>query len=253
MSVPDTAEFRATDIQNYEVVRGTCGACGTAIAFHRVADLGRTGVALGAEAPCPSCGATLRIKADTAHYSWELLLVEAVQLFQQKRYMQTIALSAQALEMFLAYVLYFVFIQRPRPADVEDVRRTKELLEKHTSSMTLEPLRNVVAKLLVHGITPNDLAESRRWNPELVNLGRTRPSDDALEYAPAEIRNALRRLRDSRIAELRNSVVHATAYRPTPDEAWSLEQEVGDIAGKLTSAFGMPELMTVAFWVERDA
>src|SRR5215208_6681168 len=102
----------------------------------------------------------------TFNPAYDLLISSAAERFGTKRYMQCVALLAQAWEIFFSSFLYSNYLYRPFYASpelsskVEHFNQLSSQLYDATRQFTLYPLRNTLTKTVLKGVHPQTLQES---------------------------------------------------------------------------------------------
>lgn len=221
---------------DYETVTAECEHCGSVCVFNRLDDVGEPGPYAGRDVTCLECGRTFWIYGDIINPAYELLIGSARERFKTKRYMQCIALLAQAWEIFFSAYVFSNYLYRPYFASPtadrgpEPFNTLSSQLFGATRRHTFHPLRNVLVNTVVRGVHPSTLQESgaaiRRIADE--NFGRDPKEADVEAFPDADTRDLLGRLRGLAVGELRNDVVHQHARRPRRAEVERcLEEEVG--------------------------
>lgn len=217
------------NIQNpdYETVSAECEHCGALCVFNRIDDIGDpAGPYDGREVICYECGEPFWIHGDIINPAYYLLISSAEERFGTKRYMQCVALLAQAWEIFFSTFLYSNYLYRPYFASLEldpgseHLLRLSSQLYRATRKFTFYPLRNTLANTVIRQVHPRTLKESEAAIPRIEeeNFGGD-PKPSAIEKVPkVEIRNLLEQLQELKIGELRNEVVHQHARRPRREE-----------------------------------
>jgi hypothetical protein len=212
------------DIQNpdYETVTAKCEHCGSLCVFNRIDDIGDPGPYAGRSIECLVCRKQFWISGDIINPAYELLVFAARERFGTKRYMQCVAILAQAWEMFFSLFAYSNYLYRPYFVDLdpeysdEHFDRLSRLLHNATQDFTFYPLRNVLTNTVLKGAHPQTLQESEAAIARIKDENfAAEPQKADLERFPNEVtRNLLKQLRELKIASLRNDVVHQHAYRP---------------------------------------
>jgi hypothetical protein len=224
------------EIQNpdYETVTTTCEHCGSRRVYNRIDDIGEPGPYAGRYVECLECREQFWIFGDIINPAYELLVFSARERFGTKRYMQCVALLAQAWEMFFSLFAYSNYLYRPYYVDPdpdysdEHFDRLSGQLHDATQQCTYYPLRNILTNTVLEGVHPQMLQESEAAisRIEAENFGSDPRRADIEEFPDEETRNLLKHLQELKIAGLRNDVVHQRAYRPRrADVEECLEEE----------------------------
>ena len=194
---------------------------------------------------CTECNAELRITGESGNVPIDhFLLWNYLALKAERQYMQCVLSLSQGLEMALMETARFVLIVEPvkqRPeANSKDVGDLVDLFQKKTRNMTLEPLRNLLIKLAVHGIRPKNVHEAYRWVTEVNNLAKDLPSAKLVQTIPDKsLRGAVSKLRKVTVGVLRNDVGHHAGRRPTEQEAEAHHQEIREVVREVMTTFGV--------------
>jgi hypothetical protein len=225
-------------IQNpdYETVTAECEHCGSLRVYNRIDDIGEPGPYDGRYIECLVCQRQFRISGDTINPAYELLISSAREHFGTKRYMQCVALLAQAWELFFSLFLYSNYLYRPYfvaspelSPNVEYFNQLSSQLYDATRAYTFLPLRNALTNTVIKHVHPQTLQECETAIARIVdeNFGANpKPAD--IEMVPhVEERNLLNQLQLLKVGSLRNVVVHQHARRPRRAEVEEcLEEEI---------------------------
>jgi hypothetical protein len=208
---------------DYETVTAECTHCGSLCVFNRIDDLGDPDRCSGRWVTCLECKKPFWIFGDIINPAYDLLIQSARERIGTKRYMQCIALLAQAWEMFFSLFAYSNYLYRPFFATPK-LGRSDELFQQLSSQLysatrqhTLKPLREVLINTVVKRVHPQTLQESAAAISRIVseNFGSGPPKKAEFNRLPdEEKRDLVRQLQKLKIADLRDEVVHQHVYRP---------------------------------------
>jgi hypothetical protein len=208
--------------RDYETVTARCDECDYLNIFNRIDDIGEPGPYSGRDVTCLECGKTFWIFGDIINPAYQLFIFNADEHMRRKHYMLSVTMLGQAWESFFATFIYSNYLYRPfnanarYPGDLKQFNRLAALLGDTIEKFTFDPLRNVLVNTVVERVHPDTLDESETAIARIKDekFGQ-RPAAARVEAFPdAPVRDVLLRLRNLRINELRNRVVHKEAYRP---------------------------------------
>lgn len=168
-------------------------------------------------------------------------------LFEQKRYMNCILHLCQAYEMFFSQFLRVELVFKPFWNDQgyrNELNPVAELLWKQARGMTFQKLRKVFLRRVVDQIpAPANLGNSQNDIKGIKGLSETPIPDDCdiEKLGDQELIPILKMLKNTKINELRNRVIHKDAYRPTQSEAEDALSETKSILMPLTHILDIQE------------
>jgi hypothetical protein len=216
--------------------------------YNRITDVGHVKPIDNHRVRCAmhACGATFDIIGDLVNAAHEMLLYDAQRFIIEKRYMQAVLSATTAFELFFAHFLQVELIFRPArrdgaSADDESLwmNEVADLLRARTERHTFHRMRRLFLRTVVDQVRPATLAEARHYvasipkQPDEVDPAEiTAVTDDGL-------RNLLLQCRGASIADLRNAIVHKSAYRPTKQEAEEAVQQACEVVFPLTRYFDL--------------
>lgn len=235
-------DLRAT----YENVIVRCPSCGRENIFNRASDL--KGVAepiVYAEVSClfPACAESFYLTGDVCNPAYEMLIFDCYELLERKHYSYCILNLAQAFEVFFSQYLRVELLYKPfgsdlqrNRADIADLNRLMQLLYKRVKCFAFVGMRYLFFHQVLQPTRPSSLREAEGVINTLT-LPRKRkpvlPSDDAITgatiFSNKQVPEILLRLKRCNVPELRNNVVHKSAYRPTLDEVNDALKETREI------------------------
>jgi len=219
---------------NYENIDVICPHCNQEIRYNRASDLKEVKPISGKNVNClrPECGQQFRIVGDLANPAFEMLIYDCYKLREEKRYCNCILNFTQAFEIFFSNFLKANLLFKPfaQDRDITKLNEVAKLLYDTTKEYTYKPLRNLFFNRVLTAQELTSLNEAIPIIQNFTTLRRTPPTDEAINlYPDSKIKEILKRLKSSEIAEIRNKVVHKSAYRPTLEEVESAFKETKDI------------------------
>jgi hypothetical protein len=177
-----------------------------------------------------------------------MLILDCHELKKEKRYCYCILNLAQAFEMFFSLYLRVHLLYRPfarhqlEDTDGDDLEQLNDLasmLYKATQDCAFAKLRNVFLNcvLTYQNVAFPGAAESIILTlPKLMQV----PSDKLIDACSnPKLAALLKRVKDSKIGELRNKVVHQRGYRPTLAEVDTALKETRSIIFPLCRLLGI--------------
>jgi len=236
MGAPSAPTKRAT----YENIVVDCPACGHENIFNRATDLKDFEPVDCRTEQCQrvECGMPFSISGDSINSAHEMLVYDCYELMRSKHYMNCVLTLSQAHEVFFSLFLRVELLYKPFAADPEkDIERLNSLaqdLQGKIKKHAFDAMRSYCLLLLVSGNEPKNLAAAEKVIRELLD-GPASVKDKQLEaLADAELVGLLKKLKNTKVHELRNKVVHHQAYRPSRDEVLKVLQESQSLLDALT-------------------
>lgn len=233
-NIRSATEMRAS----YENFYARCPWCESENVFNRMSNLEDVEPIAYKEVCCLKCKKPFAINNDLVNSAHEMLIFDCYDLKQEKRYTYCILNLAQAFEVFFSLYLRVHLLYRPfarhesENPDVDSLDRLNELasmLYETIKDYAFAKLRNVfLNRVLANQSIPslNDAESSIRDLPKLTQV----PSDQSINaYGNQKLAALLKRVKDSKVGELRNKVVHQHAYRPTLVEVETALEETRSI------------------------
>jgi len=171
-----------------------------------------------------------------------MLIFDCHELKADKRYSYCILNLAQAWEMFFSLYLRVSLIYRPFAIDgSRDLNRLNALLAQLydlVGGYSYRRMRSLFLGRVLDLDEPESLDAAERAVLSLPNLRE--PTDQAIASCKdLQLAALLKRLKYSRVAELRNSVVHHVAHRPTLSEVESALNETRELVYPLKHILGV--------------
>lgn len=225
---------------SYENFYSRCPWCKHENVFNRVSDLEDVEPIAYKEVRCQKCEKPFAINNDSVNSAHEMLIFDCYRLKQEKRYIYCILNLAQAFEVFFSLYLRVHFLYRPfaqgeqKNPDIDSLDRLNDLasmLYETTKGYTFARLRNVFLNCVLKNQNVASLDEAEPIINSLPKLTRV-PSDQSIKACVNQEQNLaalLKSVKDSKIRELRNKVVHQRAYRPTLAEVNAALEETRSI------------------------
>ena len=229
----------------YENIVVDCPLCNRELVLNRAADLGTFDPISGTNVYCLECGKEFWINSDSVNERHEAVIFDCHDLLRTKRYMNCILNVCQAYEMFFSLYLRVNILYIPFGKDVREKRNAIDQINKLAKGLSNETkkfgfarMRNVTLGLAVQPDRPSGLDEAQDYIDALSNYSL--PKDTEIESLPDKrIAALLIRIKQTRINELRNDVVHKRAYRPKRVEAENAVTEARAILFPLTAKLGL--------------
>ena len=227
-------QTRGRDVSSIPVVKGKrttyenfvvdCPECGMEIVFNRASDLGTFEPIAGRDVSCPetACRKPFRIVGDSINEAYELFLYDTQELRDQKRYMTCILNIAQAYEVFFGLFFRVELLYRPFGSesgrDLFELNRLAQELHTMIKDHAFGRMRSLFLSHLVKGRSPGSLADARTVIAQLPCRPSDPPDADIDAFSDTRLVPLLKAIKATKIATLRNNVVHKRAYRPTLEE-----------------------------------
>jgi len=228
---------------SYENFEARCPLCQHWNIFNRASDLKTYAPIGGLEVSCHGCYKQIWITGDRINPAFEMLLFDARAFWNARRYMQCILTSVQACEVFMAAVVNTRLLYRPFPnqRSLTLFNDLSLLLYERTRRHTFVAMRDLLLRIVLDGLAPQDLDEARLIITSLPQRPPEVPRAEILAKASGRLQEDLLRLANSTCNEQRNHVIHKHAYRPTATQAESVMLEAEDIVFSLKHDLG-PDL-----------
>lgn len=213
----------------YENIAAICPTCGKRNVLNRATDVGHVSPIENVRIVCENdqCGAAFDAVGDLINPPYEMLLLDACDFIREKRYIQAVLSATTAYEMFFAHYIRVEFVlrasARDRTAEVDTIdwmNAAEQLLQDATRRHTFEPMRRIFLRAAVDNPRPMTVAAAEAYIRSIPTPKRTPavPRTEIETLPDESLRALLLQVCDSRIADLRNDIVHKTAYRPRLDE-----------------------------------
>lgn len=220
---------------SYESATAICPKCGARNTFNRASDIDHFRAIDGLDVACQDerCAAPFRIGCDLVNSAHEMLVFDSYEFFRAKRYMQAVLSACTAFEVFFLQFVRVTLVFRPaayargehNEDDLDWLNDAIVRVEERTRPFTYGPLRQLFLGLVIDDVVPRSLVDADAAiaalpkSPPRVDRARLEEIDDSAR------RELLLRVHDSALGEVRNKVVHKSAYRPprTRLSGWSMK------------------------------
>jgi hypothetical protein len=223
---------------SYENFLAKCPSCGYTNIFNRVTDLKDTSPIAFKIVHCfnVSCKKPFKIGGDSVNSAYEMLIFDCYVLMKEKRYCYCILNLAQAFEVFFSQYLRVELLYKPFAKDaandmdnIEHLNSLSQLLYEKIKRYAYNDMRNIFIRraLLSQPIPSLKLAETVIEN--IDTFVKAPKNSDIDKTADAKFLMLLRALKDTKVGELRNKVVHKAAYRPNLKEVEACLKETRGI------------------------
>ena len=226
---------------SYENFYAPCPWCNYENVFNRVSDLKDVEPVAYKEVRCQECKEPFAINNDSVNSAYEMLISDCYRLRQEKQYIYCILNLAQAFEVFFRLYLRVHFLYRPfargesenpNSSSLDRLNELASMLYETTKGYAFVKLRNVFLNCVLknQNVASLDEAEPIIKSLSLRKLTEV-PSDQSIKACVSQEQNLaalLKCVKDSKIGELRNKVVHQRAYRPTLAEVNAAFKETGE-------------------------
>lgn len=220
----------------YENFIAICPYCNFKNIFNRVTDLKDTNPIDFRTVKCLSekCEKSFNINGDLVSPAHQMLIFDCYDLLKEKKYSYCILNLAQAFEVFFSLYLRIKLIYKPFAIQREETRLNElnEILNSLYDAIKNYPylkIRNIFINAVLSNQSNNSLEESKTFIENITNL-TTEPKNDLIgNVSDKLLKPLLIKLKNYKIHELRNKVVHKDAYRPTLEEVEKAINETREI------------------------
>jgi hypothetical protein len=235
----------------YETFEAECPHCAHWNIFNRATDLKQLGVISHASVNCldEACGREFYINGDQVGPAYRILYFDSYMLRSRKRYGSCIVNLSQSFEVFFHHYLEEELIWKPMLRGlrscsgdpIADANRIAKLLYTETEKLAAKSLRHVFIWQVLNG--ESYLAPAAA---EAIVRGigkRITPPDsaDISRFPAPKLADLLAKLMKVNLFDLRNSVVHKHAYRPTLVEVDAAFEQCYEVL------FGLARALDVEF------
>jgi hypothetical protein len=224
---------------SYENFIAECPFCEKKNTFNRASDLKTFEPIAGRDVSCQNenCRKAFRIACDSINCAHEMFIMDCYELLELKHYMNCILSLAQAYEVFFSLFFRVELLYKPFGAD-PDLVKLKQLSEELHEKMkknTFCPMRALFLQQMITGCSPENLAEAAMMIAALPDKPQD-PKDESIKnLGNIKLVPLLKALKNTKIHELRNRVVHKQAFRPTRGEVEAALGEARSILFPLTN------------------
>ncbi len=210
-------------IRNYENFCPICPHCEKRNYFNRADDFETFRPIAHMIVSCQfdDCRKEFHINADLVNSKYEYLIYDCSELMKHKQYMYCILNLCQACEAYFSlYIrakLVFDSFQKRIFESLEQLNRVLNDLHDNLSQLSYLRLRNFVINHFLISPEINSIDEIQEQVRLLLNrdFTNTPPRENLNVIGPDDLRRRFLLLYDFDIHEIRNKVVHASAYRPS--------------------------------------
>lgn len=212
----------------YENFIAICPYCDFKNIFNRVTDLKDTDPIGFKTVKCLSekCEKSFNINGDLVSPAYQMLIFDCYDLLKEKKYSYCILNLAQAFEVFFSLYLRIKLIYKPfaiqrgktRVNEINELNKILNFLYDAIKKYPYLKIRNIFINTVLSNQSNNSLEESNTFIENIMNL-TTEPKKYLIKnISDKKLKSLLIKLKNSKIHELRNKVVHKDAYRPTLEE-----------------------------------
>jgi len=237
--IPDAKEKHTT----YENFIARCPSCGFMNVFNRASDL-RDLTPIGSkQVNCLNCCQPFNISGDSINSAYEMLIYDCYELRDAKHYMYCILNLAQAFEVFFSQYLRVKLLYWPYVTDsmrdINQLNRLAGFLYGKVKKHPFVAMRNLFFFQVLRQQSLSSLVEAEA-SINALPMKPSEPSDnDIKSIADPKLSGLLIRLKYSKVADLRNQVIHQRAYRPTLEEVNDALEETREILFPLAKKLKM--------------
>ena len=225
---------------SYENFAVECPWCQKESIFNRRSDLQTCDPITGLTVAClnAECGRSFWVAGDSVNNAHEMLILDMLELYERKHYMNCILSLAQAYEVFFSLYLRVNLLFKPFGSDADrDIGMFNRLDEELYNEIKKYGFADMRALFLQHVVIgsplPRNLTEAEAVlsafpKPQI-------PSDAAIKaMTDTNLIPYIEAVKKSRIHEMRNLVVHKRAYRPSREEVDLAYKDTTDTLPALT-------------------
>ncbi len=220
----------------YENFIAICPYCDFKNIFNRATDLKDTNPIGFKTVKCLSekCGKSFNINGDLVSPAYQMLIFDCYDLLKEKKYSYCILNLAQAFEVFFSLYLRIKLIYKPLAIQrgktrVNELNEIIKFLYEAIKKYPYLKIRNIFINTVLSNQSNNSLEGSKTFIENIKNL-TTEPENNLIEnISDKKLEPLLIKLKNSKIHELRNEVVHKYAYRPTLEEVEKAINETREI------------------------
>ncbi len=233
---------------SYENFIAWCPYCGYKNIYNRITDL-KTTEAIGfRRVKCLSndCGKDFNINGDSINPAFQMLVFDSYDLKQEKKYSYCILNLTQAFEVFFSFYLRVELLYKPFSIEYKEEKYnldymnelSKQLYEK-IKLYTFIKLRGIFLNQVLNNQPVRSLNEAGEIIQNLNSFIST-PTDSIIgNIKDTYLSELLINLKNTKICELRNNVIHKLAYRPSLEEVDKAIEETRGILFPLASRLEM--------------
>jgi hypothetical protein len=228
---------------DYENFVATCPKCHFENIYNRTTDLKTLEPVSFKKVECFKCHELFIINYDQVSEPYKYLILDTRQLVNQKRYMYCILNLAQAIECFLSYSALIKLLHQPYKDGIltqeEHLDISKKFNDK-TNKWTFAPLRSLFFQLYLNEKRFLSNSEIQSFVGNIPKNLSYKPTDAELKnYSDEKTAELFLKLRETKVPNKRNEVVHKYAYRPSLEEVESCYEETREIVFGLAARLGI--------------
>ena len=207
---------------NYENFIATCPHCGFQNIFNRVSDLETVEPIGFKQVIClnSSCKKQFNINGDLVSENYAYLIMDCYDLLKNKRYMYCILNLCQACEMFFVRAIEVKLIYQPfkdkvLPDDCDQLNDLCKKLHTKIKDYPFKSLQRVFFDLYLNDKVFQSLKSIEDYINTIDCRKNKTPQDAEIDLYPnIKARELFKKMKLTKINELRNHVVHKYGYRP---------------------------------------
>ncbi len=239
--IPD-AEVKQTTYENFIA---SCPSCQFVNVFNRASDLKDLSRIPHRQVNCRNCSQPFILSGDSINPSYQMLIYDCYELIRAKHYMYCVLNLAQAYEVFFsqylrAELLYWPYVSDSNQ-DNAQLNRLADLLYGKVKKHPFTAMRNLFFYQVLQQRQLSSLIKAEVSIKALPKKPSEPPDKDIESVADQKLSGLLMRLKYSKVADLRNQVVHQRAYRPKLEEVNNALKETREILiplAKLLKVYG---------------
>lgn len=220
----DKIPYAMEKTTTYENFIAVCPVCGYRNIYNRVSDLRTETPIAFRQVEClnEECRKPFNINGDQMDSAFSMLIFDCYELRKAKHYCYCILNLSQAFEVFVSHYLHVELLYKPfwreGRHDLERFNQLAEDLYKTVRRFTFAQLRGIFLNHALESRKFRSLDDSEDAIRKIPELTMTPPDSRFKTVGNAQLRDLLLRLKQTKINELRNRVVHKHAYRPNREE-----------------------------------
>lgn len=211
----------------------TCPLCDKESTYNRVSDLNNTGLIANQLVNCLQldCRKPFYFGGDMVGPSFILMILNCYELIEAKDYTRCITNLSQAHEIFFKQFLRVELIYKPfgfcDARQVEIRERLEESLNGQLKTLAFTKLRNIFFHMVVTPVQHDDLNTIYDFINKLKDERYDKPPriKKLPDNTNGKLNPLLQSLHRTKICEVRNKIIHSSAYRPSMQEAVDFYQE----------------------------
>lgn len=190
------------------------------------------------------CGKLFWLTGDSVNERHEQLLFDCYELLKRKCYMNCILNVTQSYEMFFGLYLRVAFLYRPFSSDwnaapLNHMNQVSKKLRKKTINCAFGPMRAIFLRQVIAPSSPVNLVEAAEIIKTL-DCSPTCPEEGDLKaIGDTKLAKLFLNLKNTKVNNLRNKVVHKIGYRPTRAKAENAVEEARSILFPLTNCLDL--------------